>query len=83
MASILIKLRTEYFTEYSMKKYSKVKIYHGGLKKRWYVYFSFQNPKTGRLKRVTPFYGEAHKYKTKSNRMFVLAVYKYKITELL
>ncbi|WP_372800872.1 hypothetical protein [Lutibacter sp.] len=42
-------------------KYSIPKIYiaNGDLKKRWYVYFSFQNPKTGRLKRVTPFYGKA------------------------
>ncbi|SNR62866.1 hypothetical protein SAMN06265371_10788 [Lutibacter agarilyticus] len=48
----------------SMKKnFSTPKIYtaNGDLKKRWYVYFSFRNPKTGRLKRITPFYGDANK----------------------
>ncbi|WP_298366458.1 site-specific integrase [uncultured Lutibacter sp.] len=70
----------------SMKKnYSNPKIYdaNGDLSKRWYVYFSYRNPKTGKLKRITPFYGDANKYKTKSDRMFVLAVYKHKIQELL
>ena len=39
------------------KNYSNPKIYtaSGDLKKRWYVYFSYRNPETGRLKRVTPF----------------------------
>lgn len=70
----------------SMKKnYSNPKIYdaNGDLSKRWYVYFSYRNPETGKLKRIAPFYGEANKYKTKSDRMFVLAVYKHKIKELL
>ncbi|WP_157961205.1 tyrosine-type recombinase/integrase [Lutibacter citreus] len=67
------------------KKYSNPKIYdaNGDLSKRWYVYFSYRNPETGKLKRITPFYGDANKYKTKSDRMFVLAVYKHKIQELL
>ena len=70
----------------SMKKnYSPPNMYtaNGDLSKRWYVYFSFRDPKTGRLKRVTPFYGEAHKYKTKEDRLFVLVAYKKKILELL
>ena len=70
----------------SMKKnYSNPKLYtaSGDLSKRWYVYFSYRNPKTGSLKRVTPFYGEAHKYKTKEDRLFVLATYRKKILELL
>ncbi|MDV7188442.1 site-specific integrase [Lutibacter sp. TH_r2] len=67
------------------KNYSNPKIYiaNGDLKKRWYVYFSYRNQKTGRLKRVTPFYGDAHKYKTKEDRLFVLSVYRKKILELL
>ena len=70
----------------SMKRnYSVPKIYtaNGDLKKRWYVYFSYRNPKTGKLKRVTPFYGEANKYKTKEDRLFVLSAYRKKILELL
>jgi integrase len=67
------------------KNYSIPKIYtaSGDLKKRWYVYFSYRNPKTGRLKRITPFYGEAHKYKSKEDRLFVLSAYRKKILELL
>lgn len=67
------------------KNFSTPKIYtaNGDLKKRWYVYFSFRNPNTGKLKRVTPFYGDAHKYKTKEERLYVLSVYRKKILELL
>lgn len=75
-----------YAYDLSMKKnYSNPKIYdaNGDLSKRWYVYFSYRNPETGKLKRVTPFYGEANKHKTKSDRMFVLAVYMHKINALL
>ncbi len=76
----------DYAYDLSVKKnYSNPKIYsaNGDLKKRWYVYFSYRNPKTGKLKRVTTFYGDAHKYKTKEDRLFVLAAYKKKILELL
>lgn len=48
-----------------------------------YVYFSFINSKTGSLKRVTPFYGEAKKPKTKEDRLFLLSFYRNKILELL
>ena len=67
------------------KNYSPPKLYtaKGDLSKRWYVYFSYRNPKTGKLKRVTPFYGEAHKYKTKEDRLYVLSAYRKKILELL
>ncbi|WP_372744157.1 tyrosine-type recombinase/integrase [Lutibacter sp.] len=67
------------------KDFSNPKIYtaNGDLSKRWYVYFSYRNPKTGRLKRITPFYGEAHKYKTKEDRLFVLSAYCKKIQEVL
>ena len=67
------------------KNFSNPKLYtaSGDLNKRWYVYFSYRNPKNGRLKRVTPFYGEAHKYKTKEDRLFVSSTYRKKILELL
>jgi hypothetical protein len=76
----------DYAYDLPMKKnFSSPKLYTAGgdLSKRWYVYFSYRNPKTGRLKRVTPFYGEAHKYKTKEDRLFVLSAYRKKILELL
>ncbi|MBI9039819.1 hypothetical protein [Lutibacter sp.] len=86
--SIIFEYQNEHVLEHDFqvkKNYSNPKIYdsNGDLSKRWYVYFSYRNPETGKLKRITPFYGEANKHKTKSDRMFVLAVYKHKIKELL
>ena len=65
--------------------FSDPKIYtaKGDLTKRWYVYFSFRNPKTGKLKRVTPFYGCANSYRTKVERMEVLVVYRRVLLKLL
>ena len=52
MGSILIKLQSNSKPN-SLKKYTKPKIYHGGndfdLSKRWYVYYSYLNPKTGEM----------------------------------
>ena len=72
--------------DFPMKKnYSNPKLYtaNGDLKKRWYVYYHFLNPKTGRLKCITPFNGDANKYKTKEDRLFVLSACRKKILELL
>lgn len=67
------------------KNYSTPKIYtaNGDLNKRWYVYFSYRNPSTGKLKRVTPVYGVANKYKTKEDRMWILIAYRKKLQQLL
>lgn len=67
------------------KNYSTPKIYiaNGDLKKRWYVYFSFRNPKTGKLQRMKNIYGTAHHYKTKEERQTVLSIYKRKLMFLL
>ena len=67
------------------KNYSNPKIYdaNGDISKRWYVYFSYRDPATGKLKRMAPFYGEANKYKTKSDRMFVFVIYRHKIKAFL
>ena len=35
---------------------------NGDLKKRWYVYFSFRNPKTEKLKRMKNIYGKTNSY---------------------
>ena len=70
----------------SMKKnFSVPKIYtaSGDLSKRWYVYFSFRNPKTGKLDRMKNIYGVVNKSKTKEERMFTLSMYRKKLLQLL
>ena len=43
------------------KHFSTPKIYNanGDLNKRWYVYFSYRNPKTGKLVRMKNIYGKS------------------------
>lgn len=67
------------------KNFSTPKIYtaNGDLKKRWYVYFSFRNPETGKLQRMKNIYGKVNNYKTKEDRLFVLATYSKKLLQLL
>ncbi len=77
-----------YETAYDLSQkhtYSNPKIYsaNGDLAKRWYVYFSYRNPTTGKLKRVTPIYGIANKFKTKEERMTVLVAYRKSLLKLL
>lgn len=79
---------SEYESAYDLAEkqlFSTPKIYtaNGDLKKRWYVYFSYRNPKTGKLKRLTPFYGNANTYKTKEGRLQVLTVYRKTLLKLL
>ena len=49
------------------KSYSTPKIYtaHGNLEKRWYVYFSFRNPETGKLDRQQNIYGTANRHNSR------------------
>jgi integrase len=67
------------------KKFSTPKIYtaNNDLSKRWYVYFSYRNPETGKLKRQTPIYGESNKYKTKEERLAVLTILRQVLIKLL
>lgn len=73
-------LGSEYENEYgtkSMRKFTKPKIFHGGdeydMSKRWYVYFSFRNPKTGLLERQRPIYMKVnHKDNNKTDRLKLL-----------
>ncbi|MGR7813385.1 tyrosine-type recombinase/integrase [Lacinutrix undariae] len=79
---------SEYESAYDLlqkRNFSDPKIYtaKGDIKKRWYVYFSYRNPKTGKLKRVTPIYGDANTYKTKEARLEVLTVYRKVLLKLL
>jgi len=67
------------------KNYSPPKIYtaKGDLSKRWYVYFTFRNPETGKLERVKNIYGKSNLYKTKEDRLSVLTAYRKKLLQLL
>ncbi|WMI68171.1 tyrosine-type recombinase/integrase [Mangrovimonas sp. YM274] len=85
-------LRGEYESEYAnaydlsnQKQFSKPKIYtaNGDLSKRWYVYFSFRDPKNNKLTRQSPIYASANRYKTKEERMAILTVYSQTLHKLL
>lgn len=43
------------------------------LSKKWYVYYSFRDPDTGKLKRQTNIKGRANRYKDKKNRYAILS----------
>lgn len=80
MSKINVLLLDEYANEYVLtakKNFSQPKIYdaNGNLSKRWYVYFSFRNPKTGLLEKQNPLYGGANNFKTKQERYEVLNHY--------
>lgn len=65
--------------------FSQPKIYDadGDLSKRWYVYFSYVDPKTGRLKRMKNIYGKTNRHKTKDSRYFLLGLYRKRLLRLL
>ena len=67
------------------KPFSKPKIYdgNGDLKKRWYVYFSFENPETGKLQRMQNVYGNANRFKTKEERYAILRLYRKRLLRFL
>lgn len=50
--------------------FTKPKIYNAGgdLTKRWYVYFSYRNPQTGKMERQAPIYLSINKHKTFEER---------------
>ncbi|MCD8518443.1 MAG: hypothetical protein LRY32_01725 [Flavobacterium sp.] len=53
------------------------------LKKTWYIYYSFRDPKTGLMKRQTPIKGYANSLKTKTDRIKYLTVLKEALEILL
>ena len=80
-------LLNEYGNEYDFKvkkQFSEPKIYdaNGDLLKRWYVYFSFRNPNSGKLERQKPLYVSL-KLKTRRERMTELKVYQSALIKLL
>lgn len=67
------------------KKFTSPKIYSakGDLSKRWYVYFSFRDPVTGKLKRQKNIYGNANTHKNKEDRLALLSRYRRRLLKLL
>jgi len=67
------------------QKFSEPKIYdaNGDLSKRWYLYFSYRNPETGKLERMKNIYGKVNRYKTKTERYSVLNIYKKRLKKFL
>ena len=67
------------------KNFSSPKIYNanGDLKKRWYVYYSYIDPQTGKLQRMKNICVTCNSYKTKEDRLSVLTQYRKKLLSLL
>ena len=67
------------------KPYSDPKIYTGSdnLKKRWFVYYHFRNPKTGLLERMGNIYANANRYNTKEERLSILSSFQRNLLKLL
>ncbi|WP_282122181.1 tyrosine-type recombinase/integrase [Algibacter mikhailovii] len=61
----------------------KINTANGNLSKRWYVHYSYRDPKTGKLKRMNNIYGSANSYKNKEDRLAVLSVYRKRLIKLL
>ena len=83
-----VHLLNEYANAYDLtakKDFSAPKIYdaNGDLTKRWYVYFSYRDPATGKLTRQTPIYGSANTFKTKQERYEILNTYRKQLLALL
>nr|WP_321227774.1 site-specific integrase [uncultured Psychroserpens sp.] len=67
------------------KEFSPPKIYiaKNDLSKRWYVYFSYRDPSTGKLKRQKNIYGSVNTFSTKEDRMALLSRYRRRLLKLL
>ncbi|PTX58589.1 hypothetical protein C8N46_11380 [Kordia periserrulae] len=64
-------LTNEYVNEYismAKKMFSEPKIYDakGNLSKRWYVYFYYRNPETGKMEKQKPIFKGANRFKTRA-----------------
>ncbi|WP_445722097.1 hypothetical protein [Flavobacterium sp.] len=68
-----------------LKHFSTPKIYtaNDDISKRWYIYFSFRNPKNGKMERQTPVYGGINKHKTLKERIDAAQNLKWAIDKLL
>lgn len=81
---VTLECQNEHDLEHTLEhktKFSQPKVFdaNGDLNKRWYVYFSYRNPLTGKLERQKNIYGKAHRFKTKAERYSVLNLYKKRL----
>ena len=88
MPKLIELLIFEYRNEHSLPikaPYSDPKIFTGNddLKKRWYVYYYFRNPKTGLLQKMGNIYGKCNHYKTKTERLSILTSLQKNLLKLL
>lgn len=88
MSKILksIKKNTETNTFlYMKKKYSAPKIYNakGDLSKRWYVYYSFRDPKSDLLVRQPPVYAGVNELKTNAERTEAITILRKSVSVIL
>ncbi|BCY28377.1 tyrosine-type recombinase/integrase [Flavobacterium okayamense] len=63
-------------------KYTKEE-QENALKKEWFVYFSFRNPKTGLLEKQPFIKGGVNYYKTKGERLEILETYRRNLSRIL
>ena len=88
MSKIHELLRGAYDLAYDLprqKAYTEPKIqdYGGDLSQRWYAYFSFRNPDTGKLERQTPIYTGLHEHKNLSDRKKAAGVLRNSLSSIL
>ncbi|RDI07027.1 tyrosine-type recombinase/integrase [Flavobacterium sp. AG291] len=89
MPTILRLVKTAYETAYDLnsykKQYSEPKIEDcgGDLSQRWYVYYSFRNPDTGKLQRQTPIYTGLSQHKTITDRRAAAEVLRKTVKNIL
>ncbi|HLF53526.1 tyrosine-type recombinase/integrase [Flavobacterium sp.] len=88
MSKIRQLLSNEYANAYDLsykKKFSQPKIYdaNGDLTIRWYVYFSFRNPKTDKLERQPPIYSGVNQFKTLRERNAAIKILRNAVATIL
>lgn len=88
MSKILRLIKNEYKKEYDLsykKAYSNPKIYdaNGNLDKRWYVYYSFRNPKTEKLERQNPIYASVNSFKSLKERREAVKILRDSVESIL
>lgn len=88
MSKISLLLFNEYANAYDLnykKQYSEPKSYtaNGDINKRWYVYYSFRNPKTNKLERQTPIYAGVNEFKNFKDRIRAIEILRKSILKIL
>lgn len=88
MSKITRLLQIEYKNEYVLgyrKLYSEPKVYDakGNIKSRWYVYYSFRNPKTLLLERQPPIYAGVNQFKILKERKEAIEVLRKSVSLIL